>query len=194
MTRDSTVPSGKSQGVGQKRDGALAEVAGQYSVAFADFYSSHIDQIYRYVLIRVGDSEVAQDLTSETFLAALENLQHFRGEGLLVAWILGIARNKISDYFRSHRSLLPLDDAASVISTNTSPEEWAERQWQLSQVSKMLRMLGPNRADALALFIFASLNIDEVSQVLGKSSSAVKILIYRAVQDLKMLLTKGIET
>ena len=55
--------------------------------------------------------------------------------------------------------------------------------------------LSPDRVDALTLHIFGELSIIETSQVLGKSEAAARMLIYRAVQDLKALLTEqeGIE-
>lgn len=153
-----------------------------------EIYSHYVNRVYRYILMNVGDTQVAQDLTSETFLAVIEHLHRFRGEGDLAVWILGIARHKISDYFRSHRNLLPLDAVTAVAGTDPLPEDLAERQWQVERVAGALRTLAPDRAAALTLYIFAELSIKEVSEVLGRSEAAVRMLIYRAVQDLKARL------
>jgi len=182
------LPSRTNQMRQSDKDEALADTAKQHSIAFAEIYSRYIDQVYRYILINVRDSQVAQDLTSETFLAALEHLHRFRGEGTVAAWVLGIARHKIGDYFRSRRNLLPLDAAACVASADPSPAELAEQQWRFEQITEVLRALAPDRADALTLHIFAGLSIAEVSQILGKSDAAVRMLIYRAVQDLRTRL------
>lgn len=181
--------SHKTNQIGQSaRDEALVDTAEQHSTTLAALYSRYVDRVYRYILINVRDTQVAQDLTSETFLAVLERLHSFRGEGTLAAWMLGIARHKIGDYFRSRRNHLPLDAASSATSTDPSPAELAERQWQLEQVTRALRTLAPDRADALTLHIFAGLSIQEVSKVLGKSEAAVRMLISRAVQDLRTRL------
>jgi RNA polymerase sigma-70 factor, ECF subfamily len=166
----------------------FANVDDHSSKTFSEFYSCHIARVYRYILTNVGDSQVAQDLTSESFLVALKNFHRYRGEGSPSAWLLGIARHKVKDYFRSRQNPLPLESVISIASITPSPEELAEQRFQIAQVTKALRALSPNRADALVLHTFAGLSVGEIGQILGKSDGAVKLLIYRAVQDLKMFL------
>ncbi len=181
-------PVQMEQSDGAECPGGIAKEHSSNSKILADLYSRYVDRVYRYVFINVRDTQVAQDLTSETFLAALKDLHNFRGEGTLGAWVLGIAHHKIKDYFRSHRSLLALDAIEYVASVDPSPAELAENQWQLEQVSRILYTLTPDRADALSLHVFAGLSIDEISRTLGKSNAAVRMLIYRAIQDLRTRL------
>lgn len=168
--------------------GTLTENKATRSDTFVEFYLRHVNKVYRHVLVRTGNTQVAQDLTSEVFLAALKNFERFRGESSFATWVLGIAQHKITDYYRAQRNHLPLDSIASVASAAPSVERIAEQQWQLHQVTQALRLLTPDRANALALHIFAELSIEETSQILEKSSSAVKMLIYRGIRDLKVLL------
>ena len=164
-------------------------------IIFAKAYSLHVEQVYRYVLSRVENTQAAEDITAETFLAALEHYDNFRGKGTLAAWIFGIARHKIADYFRSNQIAPSLEVASDVASTEPSPLQEVQFQIELEQVLQGLQRLSPDRVDALTLHIFGELSIIETSQVLGKSEAAARMLIYRAVQDLKALLTEqeGIE-
>ncbi len=138
----------------------------QDEINFSTAYSLYIDQVYRYVLSRVGNTQAAEDITSETFLAALERYGNFRGEGTLAAWIFGIARHKIGDYFRAKYPPLSLDVASYVASPEPSPMQVVEIQLELEQVHEILQSLSPDRVDALTLRTFGGLNIIETSQVL----------------------------
>ena len=70
-----------------------------------------------------------------------------------------------------------------------------QHQLELEQVHQALQSLSLDRVDALTLRIFGELSVNEISQVLGKSESAIRMLIYRAIQDLKTRLIplEGVE-
>lgn len=183
-------------GIEETADGHNARrVIVSNEIDFATAYSLYVDQVYRYALSRVGNVPAAEDITSETFLTALERYDSFRGEGTLAAWILGIARHKVADYFRSRLASSSWDVIEHVPSAEPSPPQAAEYQLRLEQVHEALRSLSPDRVDALTLYAFAGLSVNEISLVLGKSEAAVRMLIHRAVQDLKTRLIpqEGIE-
>src|SRR4030095_10066957 len=77
--------------------------------AFAELYRRHMTRVYRYHIAHVGNVKDAEDLTSQTFMAALEGLRSFRGSGSFAAWILGIASKKRLMFFRGRRPEVPLD-------------------------------------------------------------------------------------
>ena len=60
----------------------------------------HADVLFRYALLRVRRSEVAEDLVQETFLAALHGRETYSGKSSVRTWMIGILRHKILDYFR----------------------------------------------------------------------------------------------
>jgi RNA polymerase sigma-70 factor, ECF subfamily len=165
-------------------DESLARKARGDADAFAQLYRRHVDRVYRYLLIRLGDQHLAQDTTAQTFLAALEGIHAYRGDGALVAWLLGIARNKAADAFRQQPTL-PLEAAVEVASPQPSPERVAVARADLEQVTRALRTIAPDRAEALSLRIFGGLSVAETGAMLGKSEAAVKMLVLRAVQDLR---------
>jgi RNA polymerase sigma-70 factor (ECF subfamily) len=74
------------------------------TAAFAQLYDRYVDQIYRYLLFRVGTRELAEDLTSETFLRALRGITSVSYQGRDVgAWFVTIARNLLLDHVKSSR-------------------------------------------------------------------------------------------
>ncbi len=166
-------------------DEALAREVGENPAAFAALYRRHVNRVYRYLLVRVGDVHDAQDLTAQTFLAALEGIAGYRGQGDFAAWLLGIARRKAADHFRRGRTTLPIEAAAHVPDPNPLPDAVVEQRLRLERVTRALRGLSLDRAEALSLRVFGGLNVAEVGRVMGKSEAAVRMLVHRAMRDLR---------
>lgn len=176
-----------------RSDEELAQKARHSSEAFAELYRRNLKVVYSYHLARVGNVHDAQDLTTQTFLAAQEVISSFRGQGKFAAWLMAIARRKTADYFRRRRSTFPLEEADQIADSSITPEEFVNQQLSLEQVAQALRRLSPERAEAIALQIFGKLSVTEVAQVMGKSEAAVKMLICRALKDLRKYLATTCE-
>jgi len=94
-------------------DGALvAAVLRKDRKATAEFVARYADNVYAYVRARLAPrQDQIEDLVQEVFLSAWEALSRYRGDGPLQAWIMGIARHKVEDYYRQClRAPEPLDD------------------------------------------------------------------------------------
>lgn len=161
--------------------------------AFAALYRRHLPRVYRYLLARLGDPHLAQDATAQTFLAALEGIGSYRGAGEFRAWLLMIARNKAMDSFRARRATVPLEAVIEMPSSAPSPEQVVTTRLQLADVLRAMRTLSPDRAEALALRIFGGMSVAEVGAVMEKQDAAVKMLVYRALRDLRERLGVGSE-
>lgn len=174
-------------------DDELARRAARDSTAFAELYHRYLSRVYRYALAQVGDVHQAQDVTSQTFLAAFESIATFRGRGAFSSWLLTIARHKVIDSKRRQHAVAPLEEAAHLASHEPSPEQVAVTHLEIERVLRALQTLAPERAEALALRIFGGLTSAEVAAVMGKNETAVKMLVYRAVHDLRDRLAFRIE-
>jgi RNA polymerase sigma-70 factor (ECF subfamily) len=174
-------------------DEALALKASWDRTAFAELYHRHANGVYRYILGRVSNIQDAQDLTSQTFLAALDGIMTFRAQGSFAAWLFGIAQRKVVDHLRRSRKTVSLDVALEIPSSDRSTDEIVGRKLNLEQIGVALRSLPVDRAEALALRVFAGLSAREAGYVLGRSEAAVRMLAYRAVQDLRKQLCIELE-
>ena len=173
----------------------LAQLAITDTEAFAELYRRHLTRVYRYHAAHVGNVKDAEDLTSQTFIAALEGIGSFRGTGSFAAWILGIASRKRLMLFRSrgYRIEIPLDSAIHYPSPGLSTDKAAARQMQLESVSRALQQISPDRAEALILTYLGGLSNAEAGHVLDKSEGAVKMLISRGLQDLRERTSLALE-
>ena len=157
--------------------------------AFTELYQRNVTRVYRYHMAHTGNVKDAEDLTSQTFLAALESLRSFRGGGSFSAWILGIATKKRLMFFRKQRNgsmhEVPLDAALHYPNPGLHTEKAATQRLQLESVSRALKQIPSDRAEAIILSYFGDLSNLETSRIMNKSEAAIKMLISRGLQDLR---------
>ena len=156
--------------------------------AFSALYERYATQVYRYLLFRVGNADDAQDLTSQTFLAAMESLPKYRGQSQFIGWLLGIARHKTADQFRRRKPEVEIEDAEMLADNEEHPDELIGRQLEVEQVMRKLKVLAPDRAEALSLRLFAELDVREIATIMKRDEAAVRMLVWRGLKDLQAQL------
>ena len=182
MTTLMTVPQARYAAMD---DGRLAQAARVDPEAFAELYRRHVLSIYRYHLAHTGDIKDAEDLTSQTFMAALDGIRSYRGTGPFITWLMGIASRKRALLFRARKPQVPLDEALHLPTPSLPTDKAAARRLQMEQILGALQTLSPDRAEALILCFFSELSPVEAGLILGTSESAVRMLISRGLQDLR---------
>jgi RNA polymerase sigma-70 factor (ECF subfamily) len=185
-------PSGNST-CSSETDIELAQRAAINPDAFSELYHRYLNGVYRYHLARTGHVQEAEDLTAQTFLTAFESIHSFRGQGSFASWLFGIASHKLADHYRRSRVELPLEDAERLHSPLPLPEEAAHRRLELARVARVLKLISPNRAEALVLCLFGGLSLSEAARTVGKSEAAVKMLVHRGLCDLQERLAVPLE-
>jgi RNA polymerase sigma-70 factor (ECF subfamily) len=163
----------------------LARQACISAEAFAELYRRHVSRVYRYHLARTGNSHDAEDLTSQTFLAALEGIRSYRGEAPFLAWLLGIASRRRALFFRRRRPEVPLEALNEHPNPGPGTESLAETHLRIQAIARALSHLPRERAEAIRLCLFAGLSPAEAGHVLGKSEAAVKMALSRGLRDLR---------
>lgn len=151
-------------------------------------YRRHLHRVYSYVLSRVANVQDAEDLTAQTFTAALQGIGVYEDRGTFIAWLLSIARRKAADHFRNQTSVVVMDDMPQLEGGAPAVDETVMEHLRIEEVALLLRKLNPERAEALRLRYLADLKIREVSDVMEKSEGAVKMLISRGLDDIRQVL------
>jgi RNA polymerase sigma-70 factor (ECF subfamily) len=193
MALTSPHPNGRTAGGSAAQDVELARRAARDPDAFTELYHRYLPGVYRYHLARTGHVQEAEDLAAQTFLTALESLTSFRGQGSFASWLFGIASHKLADHYRRRRPELPLEEAEDLHSPAPLPEEAALRRLEMARVAQVLRLISPERAEALVLCFFGGLSLTEAAQSVGKSEAAVKMLVHRGLCDLQERLAVNLE-
>jgi len=157
--------------------------------AFAEIYDRYQPAIFRYISCRVSDVAIAEDLTSEVFVHLVESIDGFTYQGRpLLAWLYTIARNLVTDHYRSagRDSTVPLHEGLTDDSPN--PGEAAEHALDQQRLSAALAHLTEEQRQVILLKFFEGLDNESIAQILGKSYGAVKSLQHRALEALRRIL------
>ena len=174
-------------------DDQLARQARLNTAAFAELYRRHVTRVYRYHLAHTGNVHDAEDLTSQTFLAALEGIRSFRGDGPFAAWLMGIASRRRALLFRGRRPEVPLEAALHVPTPGLSTDQAASLRLQMDSVSRALKQISRDRAEVIALILFSGLTCAEAAKALRKSEAAVKMSLSRGLRDLRERTSLALE-
>ncbi len=153
----------------------------------ADLYPRALPQVYGYLLPRCGSTVVAEDLTAETFMAAVGALAQgrVRAAEVTVAWLIGVARHKLADHWRrSAREQRGL--AAVAVLAEEAGDPWEEHLDVQAAHAALARLPGPQRA-ALTLRYLDGLPVAEVAACLGRSLHATETLLARARAALRLI-------
>lgn len=168
--------------------------------AFGLIYDRYVDSVFRFVYFRVGNRQLAEDLTSETFLRALTRVGSFTWQGRdLGAWLVTIARNLVTDHFKSGRYRLEVttDDVLGTDREDRGPEGSPEAAVvaHITNVTLLsaVRRLSLEQRECIVLRFLHGFSVAETAQVMGKNEGAIKALQYRAVRALARLLPKGFQ-
>ena len=164
--------------------------------AFAQLYDRTVDGIYRYLLVRSGSRELAEDLTSETFLRALRGITSVTYQGRHVsAWLITIARNLLLDHVKSSRHRREVT-TAEPDTTLPLAEPSAEQQVIASLVTDTLLLsinqLGEDQRECVILRFLVGMSVSEAAESMNRTTGAVKMLQHRAVQRLAELVPAGL--
>ncbi len=156
--------------------------------AFGTLYERYVDQIYQYIYYRTGNHQDAQDLTSRTFVRALQNIHRYKPRGVpFSAWLYRIAHNLVANWHRdrTNRRLVGLDEAIAARGTDTAPEGRAERTERQQALLAAIRTLNPDRQQLLILKFAEGMSNAQIGATMGKSEGAVKSLYHRTLVALR---------
>ncbi len=137
-------------------------------------YDEALPQVYGYLLSRCGQKALAEDLTAETFLAAVDTVR--RDQPVSVAWLIGVARHKLVDHWRR---LAREERSLALVPTGPEPP-WEDGVLDAVAARAVLERLGPQHRLALTLRYLDGLPVPEVARLLDRTLHATEALLVRA--------------
>lgn len=160
--------------------------------AFDALYNLYLVPVYRYIYLRIGDKQAAEDLSQVVFLKAYQNIRNFVDQHKNpLAYFFTIARNTLIDYYRKNRGTVAENSEEillSMESSSQSPQELIMREESRKSVLERIKDLTPEQQEVIILKFINDLSYPEIAKQLNKSEEAVRQLQSRALKVLRAKL------
>jgi RNA polymerase sigma-70 factor (ECF subfamily) len=159
--------------------------------ALGKLYEHYADDIYRYMLYRTSNQQVAEDLTSEVFASVITSIENYEDRGLpFGAWLFSIAHARLVDHWRKtkprDRKIVAFSKDVEEFLIGSSPEDRFKYQALLDS----LNYLTEAEREVILLRFAVGLSNQEIAAIVPRSSNAVKSMIYRALKKLRKVLSE----
>jgi RNA polymerase sigma factor (sigma-70 family) len=154
-------------------------------------YRDHATKVWRYARARLPTDADAEDVTSEVFARAMRSSDRFDpAKGTEAAWVVGIARHAVADWYRRRNP----EDPSDVPDAPGAPDEPADRAVAADDASALHRhllVLSEREREAVALRFGAELSSPEIGSAMGISPTAARMLVHRGVTKLREVMDVG---
>ena len=151
-------------------------------VDFEEVYNRYSKDVFKFCLSLCGSLHIAEDITSETFLKAINTGDTFEGRCSVKVWLCQIAKNTYYDYLRKHSKVTEL--SAELPSESDFELELLNKADAL-KIHKLLHQLADPYKEVFSLRIFSELSFAEVGEIFGKTESWARVTFHRAKLKLK---------
>lgn len=175
----------------QSEEKPLSFLANEDENAFTELYNYYFPRVYNYVHYRVDDFYAADDLTSQIFEKMFSRLNYYRsGKATFSAWLFSIARNTITDYYRSRRrtQYTCLELTAEIIDLQPDPADTVIFNETQQHLRKALASLTKRERDIIALKFWSGSSNRDIAGLIGISESNTGVILFRALRRLRIIL------
>lgn len=161
--------------------------------AVRDLYALYGQRLHAYALRLTNDPATAEDVTQQTLIIAWRTARTFRGEGRLIAWLLGIVHHTARKAMRGTTQSLDEALQETIAEDQPLPEEQAQVKEERRWVRAGLQSLSPEHRAVLELIFYQGLSLNEAAQVLKCPVGTVKSRLSYARNHLRGVLTRSEE-
>ncbi len=150
-----------------------------------ELYKENAALVYHFLLSKCGDSQVAEELTQETFLQAIRSVDSYDGSCKMSVWLCQIAKHLLYQYWRKQRISVPLEEEDRILSEKPGVERQVLAREELLEVLGRLHRLPVNMREVVYLRITGDLSFREIGRIMGKSENWARVNFFRAKELLK---------
>ncbi|MZP29776.1 sigma-70 family RNA polymerase sigma factor [Heliobacterium undosum] len=160
---------------------------------FGTIYTHYYPKIYKYILRRIGNPDIANDLAGQTFEQAfIKKITYHPEKGTVSSWLYAIAHNIVVDYKRSARNTVSLD-ALSIVpsSTDKTPEIITLSNETTAQLNRALSKLSERERKVVTLKYVSGLANRKIARMMNLSDQNVGVILFRTLRKLRRIMEKS---
>lgn len=167
--------------------------------AFETLYSEFSDKVYFFALRNVGSEDTARDITSETFVQALEGIKTLRSEKAFESWLFSIAYKKCMDHLRvinrdehyeDSEQLEKMIDTSGLDEPVMLPDDYAENADTAAKLKAVIDGMPADLRSAVLLYYYEDMSVSAVAKAMGISETNAKQKLFKARKQLRKKLEK----
>ncbi len=161
--------------------------------AFEYLYDKYFLQIFKYVLLRVKDRDIANEIVSDVFYKAMKKLYQFKWRSVpFSSWLYRIAVNEISNYYRKEKKQTRIVNELIIEEDQFTPPEDMDETFSFDFVHKYIHQLPQRDQDIIIFRYFEKKSFEEISEIIGKNEGYIRVILHRALKKLEQLLPKEV--
>ncbi len=168
----------------------VRRIAAGDEAALSDLFAAYGQRLYAYALRLTGEPALAEDVVQETLVVAWRTAGRYRGEGRVLAWLLGIVHNTALKAIRHRPVPISTEMEATLPAPNEPPEELVQANEQSRWVRQGLEGLSTEHRAVLELVFYQGLSLAEAAQVCGCPTGTIKSRLSYARQVLRGVLSR----
>lgn len=166
-------------------------MAKNYKKQFSRIYDKHIDKIYRYVFLKVGVREAAEDIAAEVFTKSWKKFRTGLEIRNASAYLYQVARAEVANHYRTGAKVEMVSvDVVPITDTKTGPEAEQILRGDLENLQRHLKEIKEEYQDILLWYYVDGYPIKEIAVMLEKSQGAVRVMVSRALAELREKMAK----
>lgn len=149
-------------------------------------YEEYYQTVYKFLMgLTVGNHELAEELTQETFYRATKNIGKFRGDSKMSTWLCQIAKYAFYQYIdkKNRQKEVPLETVVDIALEEEVEKSYIQNETKLSLYKKIQELESPMK-DVVMLRLTGDLSFREIGDILGKSENWARVTFYRGKQIL----------
>ena len=145
-------------------------------------YQKYAQHVYKFLMAKTGNPDLAEELTQETFYQAIRSANRFDKSCKVSTWLCAIAKHTLQTYKRKHPSTLDIEEVEQ--STNSTEVDVLAK---LSRVEllKKLHLLDENTREVMYLRLFGDLSFREIGDIVSQSENWARVTFYRGKEKLR---------
>ncbi len=152
---------------------------------FAELYDQHVAEVYKFIYFKVLHKETAEDLTSTTFLKALESFSKFDGKkAKFKTWVFRIARNTVIDHYRTAKQVSNIEDAWGLSNDEDVVQDLKIAE-KYQKVRDYMEMLTAEQREIVLLRVWQGYKFQEIAEIVDKSEGACKVMFKRVIDKMQ---------
>lgn len=156
-----------------------------------EIYKQYSQTVFKYIFCLTDNKELAEDITQETFVIAVQRIDSFKGNCKLSVWLCQIAKYLWYKELKKDKHL-KLEDFTDIEDCSNIEDSFLEKEDRL-HFFKYLQNLDASTKDVMYLRLMGNLSFNEIAEILGKTSNWARVTYYRGKQKLKGEFNDGEE-